>query len=160
MVLSHNIEQEFHNWRFDSRVIILNLLSKIRRILNFSLRTGLIKYFTKKIIKWTRKVYFLSEDIKNDVLKNCVVVDKDFHNISEQVLLRYIKMYSKLEQSEFLDNSQIKTLSEKTLQNLYFIESRSRFLSITEKSNNSDDDCLNEYASILSLGSLQPKDAI
>lgn len=84
---------------------------------------------------------------------------KFVHTDASKILSRVRKSYNVLEEVNFFSNSETKQISEMTLDNFYYIERYLRRLAFSGMDENPDDKNLTEFASTLSLGSLQELNA-
>jgi len=133
------------------------------------LSLGIVAYVTKKLLSaryWKTRIVVKLNKILGEIYvisEGLKVVVKDFdkekaaqeHNKAKKVLLNYRSLISKLEKVDFFKNQETKTISENTLSNFYSIEAHIRMLAFSDKPVIPEDESLTEFASRLSLGSLQ-----
>lgn len=152
----------FNSW--DSyRFLILGKLAstaiaifKVIKLPAQTLRTG---FFEKKIKKEMRRIYQLSELMKNRVSADLNLPShnlEEMFEISQRALKTYKKVYYKIERIHFLKNSEIQALSENTLSNFYAAERITRNLYFDSQQSDicSTESNLVSYATEISLSSL------
>lgn len=85
---------------------------------------------------------------------------EDEHKYAEKALLKFRKYYYLLEEVDFLNHEGIKDISNKTLLDLYSIESKLRYLSFeTPKVIDSDEE-LRKTASLISNNAIKSLHAV
>jgi hypothetical protein len=133
-------------------ISVLSVLSSIKKKLHIgSLKTGIVAKINTRLYK----IYLISEGIKSSISEDNCTAAKESYPHTTKALNEYRKLHSLLEKTDFFGDSRIRDLSESTLSNFYAVETRTRHLAFDHKSCNSDDESLNQFASSISLGSLQ-----
>lgn len=100
-------------------------------------------------------MYLESEGLKSVVKDLNEKQAKAVHERVYKILSKHRKLYSLLEQIDFFSNTQTKEISEKTLDNFYYVERHVRRLAFSGTDQIQDDKSLHEFASAISLGSLK-----
>jgi hypothetical protein len=131
---------------------IVNFLSFFSSVLNRkNWRTGLVCSFNNKLAKW----HLYSEGLKSVVKKFEKEAALKKHSTVLKMLKDFRSLYSQLEKIKFFKNPETEELIEGIVSNLYSAEASLRNIAYTEDCNNDEDQSLKEFASRLSLGSLQ-----
>lgn len=130
---------------------LISLLSKIaKRIRLKRLKWGIVRRANKMLYK----IYVESEGLKGVVKNSTIESAKGEHKKAIKALTVYRTMYEWLEDVDFFNNSDTKEIAENSLANFYYLERYLRRLSFSGNCEGSEDKNLLEFASALSLGSL------
>lgn len=119
-----------------------------------TLKTGIITRLNKVINKKLAKAYFQSEGLLKLINEKDIIdhfeESKEAHKIIEKTLSHFREVYTTLEQTNFLHNTETKELCDNFLTNLYKIEGKFRAV-VFANSGVPEDKKLTKIAAQLSL---------
>lgn len=159
--LNYHIDQAFPYKLIDAKASILSTFRSIIKI--FAVRkwnTGIfLKFYS--LLGLNRdlyKLYLITSGILKIHTDNpslSLEDTKELHQQSKAMLLRFSSTFATLEHKRLFRNKESKQIAENTLSNLYKIEFELRKRAYSEAPIISEDRNLTEFASALSLSSLE-----